>query len=53
MGTTLRLDCGLPVSYYFGHTAPQVLIRLGGYSTGTENFRTERLDEYVGDWAIV
>ena len=23
--------------------------RVGGYSTGTENFRTERLDEYVGD----
>jgi hypothetical protein len=21
----------------------------GGYSTGTKNFRTERLDEYVGD----
>jgi hypothetical protein len=23
--------------------------RIGGYSTGTENFRTERLDEYVVD----
>jgi hypothetical protein len=23
--------------------------RIGGYSTGTENFRTERLDENVGD----
>ena len=23
--------------------------RIGGYSTGTENSRTERLDEYVGD----
>jgi hypothetical protein len=23
--------------------------RVGGYSTGTENFRTERLDEHVGD----
>jgi hypothetical protein len=22
---------------------------VGGYSTGTKNFRTERLDEYVGD----
>jgi|SRR5580693_9230270 hypothetical protein len=22
---------------------------MGGYSTGTENFRTERLDEYLGD----
>ena len=24
-------------------------VRLGGHPTGTKNFRTERLDEYVGD----
>src|ERR1700744_1105825 len=26
-----------------------VTLRIAGYSTGTKNFRTERLDEYVGD----
>jgi hypothetical protein len=36
-----------------GFLVSKVLIsryfRIGGYSTGTENFRAERLDEYPGD----
>jgi hypothetical protein len=31
------------IAFFWGY------FRIGGDSTGTENFRTERLDEYLGD----